>query len=242
MTIKDKLRITQVNAEIFGFWTTFKMSLLYILSTFLAKPSKDKFDKKHGVSTSGNLTLDELGIDDPYSVLYVPTHERVMNHVLKNLDINYQDYTFVDLGCGKGRAVLMAMKFPFKEVIGVELSAQSSTIAKANTEIFNTKGLQQCKNVEIRCENALDFQIPQVNVIFYLYRPFIGPVLEQVLDNISEAGSKSLNRFFIAYSSVSPDVRRLIESKASFVKIKEYNTINGEYSWSLWVYKKPSYA
>ncbi len=238
MTIKDKLRIAKINTHIFGYWTTFKMSLLYLLGTFLGEPPRDKFDNKYGVSTSEALSLDELGIDDKYAVFYVPTHERVMEHILKNININYADFVFVDFGCGKGRAVLMAMGIPFKQVIGVELSSVSSNIAKKNVEIFNSKGLQRCDNVEVRCENAINFQIPNSNVVFYFYRPFIGPVLDLVLSNICEAGSKSSNRFLIAYSCITSDVNRLLTSKKCIEKIKEFSIINIEYSWSLWEYRK----
>jgi SAM-dependent methyltransferase len=237
MTVKEKLRVARMNAEIFGAWPTFKMSLLHILGTFLGKPPYDRFDKKYGVSTSGALSLEELEIDSPYSILYVPTHERVMTHVLKKLDIRYSDFTFVDLGCGKGRAVLMAMALPFRQVIGVELSPLSSAIATANVGIFRSKGLQACGDVEVRCENALNFRIPNDNVVFYLYRPFIGPVMEQMLDNICEAAGRSGKRILVAHSSISPDVHRLLASRRLIKKIKEYNTINVEYSWGLWEYR-----
>jgi len=234
------IRIAKTNFEVLGFWHTFKTLLIYFIERFLGRLSDDNFDKKHGVSTSGNLTLEQLGINDPYSIVYVPTHERVMKHVLKNLDIDHSKYVFVDLGCGKGRAILMAMSFPFEEVIGVELSSVTSAIAEKNIEIYKSKGLQQCRSVKICCENAMDFKIPDSNVVFYLYRPFTGPVLEKVIDNICEAGSKSSGRFLIAHSCVSSEVNKLLRSKGALIETKEYETMNTEHSWSLWEYKKLS--
>ncbi|MDQ3189302.1 MAG: hypothetical protein M3Q28_10450 [Pseudomonadota bacterium] len=232
------IRVAKSNFEVLGFWHTFKTLLIYFIERSLGRLSDDSFDKKHGVSTSGNLTLEQLGIDDPYSIRYVPTHERVMEHVLRNLDIDHSEYVFVDLGCGKGRAVLMAMAFPFEEVIGVELSSVTSAIAEKNVEIFKFKGLQRCRSVRISCENAMGFKIPDSNVVFYLYRPFTGPVIEKVIDNICEAASKSSCRFLIAHSCVSPEVNKLLRSKSGLVETKEYETMVAEHSWSLWEYKK----
>ncbi len=234
------IRVAKTNFEVLGFWHTFKTLLIYFIERFLGRLSDDNFDEKHGVSTSGNLTLQQLGITDPYSIVYVPTHERVMKHVLENLDIDHSKYVFVDLGCGKGRAVLMAMAFPFEEVVGVELSSVTSAIAEKNVEIFKSKGLQRCRSVRISCENAMDFKIPDSNVVFYLYRPFTGPVIEKVIDNICEAGSKSSCRFLIAHSCVSSEVNKLLRSRSALIETKVYETMVAEHSWSLWEYKKLS--
>ncbi|MCX6319466.1 MAG: class I SAM-dependent methyltransferase [Bacteroidetes bacterium] len=221
-----------MNAEIFGYWATFRMSLVYLIGSWLGKPPKDKFDKNNSVITSGNLSLDDMGIKDPYAIFYVPTHERLMQHILKNLGINWKDYLFVDLGSGKGRALLMAMQYPFKKVIGVELSAECCKISRANVNVHATSGKQRCGEVEICCMNALDFSVPQgENIVFYLYRPFIGPVLEQVLNRIYlSAGG---NHFLIAHTCITPDVRKLLEDERYTRKVRDFNSISIEYSWSL---------
>ena len=39
---------------------------------------------------------------------------------LKLLDVDHSLYSFVDIGCGKGRALLIASRWPFHQIIGVE--------------------------------------------------------------------------------------------------------------------------
>ena len=45
--------------------------------------------------------------------------------ILADLGIYYPDCVFLDLGAGKGRALLLASQFPFKRIVGVEFSIQS---------------------------------------------------------------------------------------------------------------------
>ena len=44
--------------------------------------------------------------------------------VLASLQIAFHDYTFIDFGSGKGRALLLASEFPFKRIIGLEFSPE----------------------------------------------------------------------------------------------------------------------
>lgn len=216
-TTKEKLRVVKANREILGFWTTLRMILAYLLSGH----PHDSFDKRFRVSTAGVVEPEDAGIPEegiPYAIRYYPTHERVMRHVLKNLPIDYRDYVFVDLGCGKGRAVLMASEFPFQRVVGVELSPKTSAIAKENVATFGANASsQRCRNVEILCENAIDFGIPSSNVVFYLYHPFREPVFGKVVENIRRASRKD-RRILIAYCCPANEV---VLQKSGFRKTRE---------------------
>lgn len=41
-----------------------------------------------------------------------------------------EDYTFVDIGCGKGRAVLLASEVRFREIVGIELNTKLAVLAR----------------------------------------------------------------------------------------------------------------
>jgi hypothetical protein len=57
-----------------------------------------------------------------------------------------QDFTFIDLGSGKGRALLMASAYPFKRIIGVEFMPELHRVAQENIR----------KYTEHRTEATLD--------------------------------------------------------------------------------------
>jgi SAM-dependent methyltransferase len=142
---REKFEIVKRNVEILGFWTTLRMIVAYLLS---GRP-RDTFDRKHRVSTAGDVEPQDAGIPEaavPDAIRYVPTNERVMRHVLQNLGIDYRNYVFVDLGCGEGRAVLIASEFPFERVIGVELSPKTSALARENVAVYGVNGRSRCKS------------------------------------------------------------------------------------------------
>ena len=129
-----KFKIVMNTYRVFGIWETLKEIILYLLSQ---KPHDD-FDKKYGVMTSGVTESSEAGIADEtarsLAVGYVPTRELVIRHILTNTTkgLDLDQYSFIDLGCGKGRTLLVAVQLPFKEVIGVELSPLHCEVAETN--------------------------------------------------------------------------------------------------------------
>jgi SAM-dependent methyltransferase len=94
-----------------------------------------------------------------------------------------ESYTFVDIGCGKGRAVMLASELPFKEAVGVELNAGLAAIAVRNAGVWKTAGRAQCP-VRVVCQDAAEFVLPEGPCLLYLYNPFGAPVLKRFLENL----------------------------------------------------------
>lgn len=231
-----KFKIVINTYRVFGFWETVKEVILYLLSQ---KPADD-FDRKYGVATSGVTESSEAGIADEtarsLAVGYVPTREVVIRHILENTTqgLDLKEYSFVDLGCGKGRALIVAAQLPFKEVIGVELSPLHCEVATANVEGYVSNGRHpvSCRNIRVDCVNAADFEFPDTNLLIYMYRPFLGPVFKSVADNLFQFQTLTGRRVLIAYSC--PNEELMLEQYAGFVKRTEYQVISMDYSWSLW--------
>lgn len=232
----EKFQIVLNTYRVFGFWETLKEVILYVLSR---KPADD-FDRKYGVVTSGEAESSEAGITDEtarsLAVAYVPSREIVIRHILHNTTkgLDLKEYSFIDLGCGKGRALIVAAQLPFKEVIGVELSPLHSEVATANIERYlsNPNCAAACRNVRVNCANALDFECPVSDLLIYMYRPFIGPVFRGVADNLRRFQETTGRRVLIAYSC--PVEELMLGQYSGFVKRTEYQVISMDYSWSLW--------
>src|ERR1700754_2802509 len=80
------------------------------------------FDRRLGVRTSGTIGLEELGISAEGRQPYRPIGWFTLRRILP-LNTVTADDVFLDVGCGMGRAVLIAAAgFPFRRIIGVELS------------------------------------------------------------------------------------------------------------------------
>src|SRR4051794_37242946 len=79
-----------------------------------------------GVDFSGMVLPEEVGVGPQiYVVESAPSWNKYLVRVLKDLHINKQD-TILDIGCGKGSAMLAMLKFPFSRVDGIELSKEIS--------------------------------------------------------------------------------------------------------------------
>lgn len=72
-----------------------------------------------------------------------------------------------------GRALFMAMEFPFRTVIGVEFSPVLHDKAKENARRYHSH-TRKCKQLELLCMDASRFDIPPEPLIIYMYNPFRG--------------------------------------------------------------------
>lgn len=129
---------------------------------------------------------------------YEPTPPLVLPSVLQKLPLRYEDYSFVDLGSGMGRALFMAMEFPFQRVIGVEFSPVLHDRAKENARSYRS-GTRQCKCLELLCMDAARFEIPSEPVVIYMYNPFRGAVMDAVLRNIEDSLQCEPRDLFLIY-------------------------------------------
>lgn len=233
---KGKIDIVVNTYRLLGLKETLKEVALYLLS----QRPKDDFDEKYNVSTSGyDEGSSAASITDEtaraFSVGYVPTRECVMRHILKYSlgETLTGEYSFVDLGCGKGRTLIIAAQFPFQEVIGVELSPLHYQVAADNIERYRSVGERmRCKNLRAVCANAAEFDFPSTNLLIYMYRPFLGPVFKSVLDKLYGFHAATGHQVLVAYSC--PVEQNYLERHGGFVKKKEYQVISTDYSWNLW--------
>ncbi len=89
--------------------------------------------------------------------------------------------TFVDLGSGMGRAVLLASRHPFKQVVGVELSPSLHEVAKANVEHARGLGVR-CRDVRLRCSDVRRYRFPPGDLVLFAFNPFDDVVLRVALE------------------------------------------------------------
>ncbi len=236
-TALQKLGIVRNNLQMFGLWRTVGDVIGHL---FTGAP-RDRFDRKYGVATSGVVEKAEAGVADPAAladaIRYVPISEQVLRHVLTHATraAGPRDVSFVDLGCGKGRALIMASWFPFRSVLGVELSPRHAAIAERNvtSHLARPRGPKvQCRDIAVVCANALHCELPDTDLLVFMYRPFKGQVFQGVLDRLHEHAERTGSRIVVAY--VCPVERAMLERHPGFGKLAEFPVIFDEHHWSLW--------
>ena len=95
-----------------------------------------------------------------------------------------RDSTFVDVGAGMGRAVLIASEYPFKQIVGIELSPALFEIARDNVACARDLATQ-CRDVRLVRGDARRRRFPQGNLVVFLFNPFDGAALRTTLKRIA---------------------------------------------------------
>lgn len=184
----------------------------------LKKQDVHPFDLKYGTDTSGIIKPGALDIPEgmvKHAVQYQTAIVEVFLDILKSLTISFNNFFFIDLGSGKGRALLLASQYPFKEIIGVELSPYLHGVACRNIAIYQDD-LQQCGNIHSVCEDVMNYKIPHEKIVFYLFNPFDKHVMSELFLKIENSFNKYPRDMYIAY--LKP-MHRDIFDKAYFLEI-----------------------
>jgi len=120
---------------------------------------------------------------------YQPTEPalfREMIEMLQQNDVALSEFTFIDLGSGKGRTLLMASDYPFRRIVGVELLPALHTIAQENLSRYKADS-QRCFVLEAVCSDATAFVFPDEPLVLYLFNPFPESGLRKVIQNLENS-------------------------------------------------------
>jgi SAM-dependent methyltransferase len=117
---------------------------------------------------------------------YQPSEPALFHEMLASLHVGFEDFTFIDLGSGKGRTLLMASEYPFRRIVGVELLPELHRIAQENLRKFKSEK-QRCFHLETRCEDARCFIFPNEPTVLYLFNPLSPTDLRRALANLEDS-------------------------------------------------------
>jgi hypothetical protein len=190
------------------------------------------YDWRHGVRTCGEAKLADLtlvGSNTDHGVFYHPAHPKFLYEIFGSLKFDYPSYTFVDLGSGKGRALLVASEFSFSEIIGVEFAAELHEIACRNIRHYRSK-TQKCKNVKSLNLDAAEFELPETPLVLYLFNPFRPAVLVPVLQRLQR--SLDLHPRNVTLIYVAPFHAEFIEQQTA-LRCVQQSTYHNTYRFEL---------
>jgi precorrin-6B methylase 2 len=139
------------------------------------------FERRSGIRTSDVVMLEDLGLAAKDRVHYVPSGWLALRRILRKREVSPND-VFIDFGSGMGRVVFQAAHYPFKRVIGVELSKELNDIAKENIE--RTIDRLTCKNIELINADVLDYEIPDDVTVVYFGNPFTGDIFASTVQKL----------------------------------------------------------
>ncbi len=107
-------------------------------------------------------------------------------------DCALEEVTFLDVGAGMGRAVLLGAQFPFRQVIGVELNPALARIARKNLSVWRASERARAP-MRIVCRDAVEFPLPAGPCLAFLFNPFGASVMRRLLTAWNGSLSKALS-------------------------------------------------
>lgn len=182
------------------------------------------FDLEFGVRTSGLIAGRHLVSGNPndrHSTAYYGIAPSVFRSMLVRWRrcrpvAHMDEFTFVDLGAGMGRAVLLAAEYPFRAVIGVELHPTLARIARRNMAVW--RGLVRARApMRLVCIDAGEFDPPPGPCVAFLFNPFGGPVLRRVLARWVRAFAERKGQLDLLY--VNNEQEQAILREPGFIRL-----------------------
>jgi SAM-dependent methyltransferase len=129
---------------------------------------------------------------------YQPTEAAPFREMIASLKIDFQEFTFVDIGAGKGRTLLMAADYPFRRILGIELLPVLYRVSQKNLSSYKNDS-QQCFAVEAVCGDARAFVFPIEPLVLYLFNPLPEAGMIDIMDNLVHSLSQYPRVVYLLY-------------------------------------------
>jgi SAM-dependent methyltransferase len=173
-------------------------------------------EKKYGINTTGADELKSLrkkGIDTQHATLYMPVAYPVLEALLQQIPDTHKQH-FIDIGCGKGRALCVAAHYGFIQLSGIDFSASFCEAAKTN--LAATAAVHPQVTYEVVNNDAFYYEIPDSATCIFLFNPFDDVILSGVIGNIESSLQRRPRKLYVIYAN---PMFKVLFTEAGFTEI-----------------------
>jgi SAM-dependent methyltransferase len=206
------------------------------LRFFPPRASRHPFDIQNQVDTAGVLRASALITghpNDSHTTAYWGSAPSLFRGALARWQQDLAgthralaDYTFIDLGAGKGRALLLASELPFDRIVGVELSPVLTSIAQRNIARW-LRTPRACNCIQALHADALAVPLPDSPVLLYLFNPFDAVLTQRLAHRLQALAPNRSHPIDILY--LRPDHAAILERIPGIQTLfKEYISFSPE--------------
>jgi len=186
--------------------------------------TRHPFDVEFGVRTSGLVAGRHLKSGhrhDRHNTAYYGVAPSVFQAMVRRWQRSgpagtMEETTFVDLGAGMGRAVLLAAEMPFRRVVGVELHPELARIARKNLGNWRTAGRARTPMRMVEGD-AVDFELPEGPCLAFLFNPFGAAVMRKLLQGWRKKLPETSQALDVIY--VNDEQRCVLESERGWRRL-----------------------
>lgn len=157
------------------------------------------YDFDHGVDTTWATVSLRTRVREWLSGgQYQPSEPGLFREIIEAVPVAPDGFTFIDLGSGKGRTLLMASSFQFRRIIGMELLEELNAVAVQNIARYRSEE-QRCFAIESLAGDARHFQFPAEPTVLYLFNPFPRHIWREVLANLRHSLQAQPRPMYVIY-------------------------------------------
>jgi len=181
-------------------------------------------EKKYGIHTSGFDELKHLqkkGIDLSHSTIYMPVNYYMLEKMMTEINQVAHNKTFLDIGCGKGRAMAVAAHYGFKKISGIDISKEFVDETRENLKTVKEK-FPDVK-FDVILQDAFYYQIPIDLSVIFIFNPFDEIIMSGVVENILISQEKKPRTIWVIY--INPLYENLFLENG-FVKTRSHQKLN----------------
>jgi SAM-dependent methyltransferase len=164
-----------------------------------------EYDWEHRVNTTGAALSWGTRLLGLLNSIYQPIPPEQFREIMSALSAhlapgaNFSQFTFIDIGSGKGRALLLATGFRFARIVGVELLPELVAVARENISEFEGRGVQS--TIEVICQDATRFPFPAEPSVVFLFNPLPQAVLRKLLGNLDLSLRRNPRPVYLVYAN-----------------------------------------
>jgi SAM-dependent methyltransferase len=165
------------------------------------------FDLRHGTTTHGVLEGTQLGTlpDSLHGrhLVYHPVNPLVLQRCLDTLQRMHRNdawrATFVDFGCGAGRALIIAARHRFQRVLGIECASGLVEACERNLRT-SWRRFDLCAERVVHCSDATAYDPPDDSTVWLWFNPFDAVSARRVAERMIESLRRRPRAAYLVYA------------------------------------------
>ena len=188
-----------------------------------------KRGSKYNINTIKRVSLSNLTISDGDKTKSSP-YEALNYFILENLLDNFcklfpNEKNLVDAGSGKGRIMVAAAHYGFKNITGVDFAKELCEAAEKN--INKIKPKFPGTTFTVHCKDILNYQINADDNVFFLFNPFNKEIMEKFSERIDQSVKKYPRTIYFIYAN--PQQKNVLLEKGfkEIYRIKKLRLLEG---------------
>jgi SAM-dependent methyltransferase len=153
-----------------------------------------EYDWEHRVDTTAATVSARDRFIGLLNSPYQPTDPELFKEMMAELPVRFEEFTFIDVGSGKGRTLLIAADYSFRRIVGIELLPALHCVAQQNIASY-----PRTAQIELICTDASSFQFPAEPLVIYLFNPLPRLSLVKMVTNLERSLLSSPRAAWIVY-------------------------------------------